>query len=72
MTTLPLKHPDASLPPNVHVLRPDGVTIRTDSPRHWIGKRRNGHPLSETAYDMGELLELREVLNRYLSGFEEP
>jgi hypothetical protein len=64
------RHPDAHPPANVVVLHPDGITIRNESPRHWIGRRIGGRPVSETAYDMGELFELREKLNRYIEEFE--
>lgn len=62
-------HPDAPIP-NVIQLRPDGITIRNESPQHWLSKRRGGIQLSETAYDLGELYELREVLSRYLEQFK--
>lgn len=62
-------HPDAPQPENVVVLHPDGITIRTDTPRHWVGKRRDGIPKSETAYDLGELMELHEKLGKYLEQY---
>ena len=66
------KHPDALPPANVHVLHPDGTRIVKDGSRHWLERRRGGRSVAAVAFDMGELMELREVLNRYLKGFEEP